>query len=360
MPKKRINPRPRILYHVQKHDQKMAVTDAVGQEIAYLAKRFNGKIFSISNRFTRPYQLFSKLVKSPSYLQRFFFPYPILAEKHFDLHHVYYPRLDNLGYLRQLKKPIIFSVMVKNLGYLSKTEAIRKIKKMPFISALIVGDSNDVKVYRKYFPKVYFVRSGIDLAEYKKIARPVKKSQMIRFLVASQPNSRERYASRGYDLLFDLLKKSKNIQIRFLWRENNEVNDLVKTELQNQKIASKTEMINQILAPKAKFENIDATIIPYKIAEGVKAFPNSALESLAAGRPIITTDVIPLAELVTENKCGVVVKPNLKSFLSGVQKLYRHYDYFQKNAVKAVKDFSISRLEADYERIYQEVVKTKK
>jgi glycosyltransferase involved in cell wall biosynthesis len=65
----------------------------------------------------------------------------------------------------------------------------------------------------------------------------------------------------------------------------------------------------------------------------VKAYPHSLLESLAAGKPILVSGVISMADYVSDTKCGVVVPElGLESLAVALETMMRDYNELQSNA----------------------------
>jgi glycosyltransferase involved in cell wall biosynthesis len=87
----------------------------------------------------------------------------------------------------------------------------------------------------------------------------------------------------------------------------------------------------------------------------VKSFPHSLIESLAAGKPVMVSRSIPMAEYVIREQCGVVV-PSLEAgaFLEALQDLRENYRRYQSNALRVGRrDFSLEKFLGLYETLYR-------
>ena len=69
-----------------------------------------------------------------------------------------------------------------------------------------------------------------------------------------------------------------------------------------------------------RFAQVHCTIIPYtQFGDFVKLTPNSALESLAAGKPVLCSSKSGVAKIVKDNDVGVVFKPNPDSLIYAIK-----------------------------------------
>ncbi len=107
-----------------------------------------------------------------------------------------------------------------------------------------------------------------------------------------------------------------------------------------------------------EYARAHATIIPYtQFDDYLKLIPNSAIESLAAGKPILVSSKTEIAKTVREEQCGVVFEPNVASLNKAVQDLKRKYLFYQRRCLPtARKYFSQERYLKAYEDIYQELL----
>lgn len=344
----------KILYHASTYNDNFAKWDAVGQEIKFLSQKFGGNIFVFAPKNVFAEYLQKIIFKLPKSFERLCFSKPILADKEIDLHHVFYPRLRDLRYLRFLKKPIVYTVVSKNMGCADAREMITMAKKMNHIAFFVVASPEDETNLKKAGIKnAACFLPGIDLKKFTKIVQAKKVSHQL--LMATAPTSFERFRERGIYLLLNLAKSFDGLKLKFLWRNvaYDEIESLVKQKKLNKKIS----IVNQLVSPVKFFKESDGAIAVFTSTSGNKAFPNSIVESLAAHRPVIVSSVMPIASMIEKYNCGVVVEPTSKSLFMGVRKYYREYDLLQKNCVKMARRFSQNRLLKDYQRLYARLKK---
>ena len=76
-----------------------------------------------------------------------------------------------------------------------------------------------------------------------------------------------------------------------------------------------------------------ATILMSKRSDIVKSYPHSLIESLLTGTPVLISDTIPMADLVREKSCGVVLHDVTVAGLSAaIETMTRRYSELADNA----------------------------
>jgi len=81
------------------------------------------------------------------------------------------------------------------------------------------------------------------------------------------------------------------------------------------------------------------------------------LESLAAGKPVLVSRAIPMAEYVAQTGCGQVVEQvTPEAVLAAVENLQARYSEAQAAAQEAGKrDFTLEKMLASFQRVYQNI-----
>jgi len=104
----------------------------------------------------------------------------------------------------------------------------------------------------------------------------------------------------------------------------------------------------------------DVLVLPYITTRGTMMFPNVILESLATGTPLVTSNLKPLTEIITDGETGMLVPPadpteiaNAVTRLFSDEKLRRKISRQQK---KRAKSFDANVIVNRYIKLYEEVV----
>jgi glycosyltransferase involved in cell wall biosynthesis len=175
-------------------------------------------------------------------------------------------------------------------------------------------------------------------------------------LFVSAPIARDPYSlyRRGVALLIQTAKRMRDCQFLFLWRGRH------------------TEMLYQMLA-EAGSDNITVIdeIVPCieRVLAGVhstilcplnwdecKPCPNSLIESLACGRPVLASNRVGISNLIEQEHCGVIFPPDPVEAENAIRKLQDNYEDYMKNALPtALKYFSTKGFVGAYEHLYKKL-----
>ena len=98
-----------------------------------------------------------------------------------------------------------------------------------------------------------------------------------------------------------------------------------------------------------------ATVLPAKRSDIVKSYPHSLLESLVAGKPVILSDALPMADYVRQHGCGVVVEEvSERTLVQAIEDLRTRYDAFAQRArATDAHMFSQEAMIESYREIYR-------
>lgn len=346
------NQKIKVLYHTHEYLPKI---EAVSQEIDFLKQYFSGAVYEI-----RKYQ---KVRWIPGrILRRLYARKPAKMEEQFNLHHLYYPGLkeEQILYLDFLKKPVIFTVMAPNLGFPDPLQQLTQIKAIAAkVDWIVVSTEKDRQfLVQQGINQISVILPGVNLDQFHYQDFPQDPQQELTLVMASAPWTKEQFESKGINLLIEAARKM-DVSFNFLWRGvfDREIENLVRNiQLKDRiKIFHQIVDVNQILG---KSHGAIAIFLDPNIA---KAYPNSLLDSLACGKPVIVSDNVPLAEIIQKEGVGVVVKPNLSSLMKGIQEFQNNYARYQRNCRKvAQKYFDQRRLLQDYRSLYQRVLQNAK
>ncbi len=217
------------------------------------------------------------------------------------------------------------------------------------------------------FHKQQLEELGIPSAKIKLVYPPVDLSSFsytpatgdFQLLYASCPTRAEDFEKRGIGLLIDFARQNTSIGLRLAWRKGA-LRDIQKMILQK-KISNLTLKNEIVPNMSAEYAGVHATIIPYtQFDDFLKLIPNSALESLAAGKPVLVSTRTELATIIKKYRCGVVFEPTVEDLQKAVSELREHYPFYQKNCRKtAEKLFSQELFLQKYESLYKEAAAQK-
>jgi len=159
--------------------------------------------------------------------------------------------------------------------------------------------------------KIFILKTGIE--KEKIMLTPPPSGDTFRILFASAPIKfvfeQKNFYNKGIKLLLDAFYKfsKDNVShLTLLWRGHylSEIQHLI----EKIGVRDNLSIVNETINIKEHYESHHITIIPYTNLSGGPNFPLSALESIASGRPVVTTRFGEIAKFVKKYKCGTVAE----------------------------------------------------
>ena len=332
----------RILYYHTAVPVLIKKTDAVVQEIDLLRGRFKGEMVTLRPRIRA-------LIPFP----RFFFGLQWIAKirkEEFcaDCHHVFNPDLFFFPILRWLRSPIVYSV-VAGVGHqtVRLNPAIDR-----FVDWITVNNPRDWRALRKVgYSRIQMVPPGFDGSRIFPSPPPGLKKFTV--LVGSAPWTLAQFRLKGIDTLLEAARQMPDLNLVFLWR--GYFFEELQQRIRGAQVADRVQVFNDQVDINRVLSGVHAGIV---LAEGstlVKAYPHSLLECLAAGRPILVSRCIAMADLVDETKCGLVLEGMTAREVSAkIMELRDNYGEYSPRARGVVRDhFSLGAMLQGYQEVYE-------
>lgn len=302
-------------------------------DIGYMLFKKRQQYFIINMNF------FMKKVPIFSFLNLVFF-YIIIKwyERKFDL--VYLPSTIDSKFLNYLNLKKCIPVIASIPSIENKSVEIFVKKTAPKLPA-IIAQNNKVKNQLIDLGidsnKIHVVHPIIDLNKFKN-TEPQDLTKF-RILFASAPRIEDNFEGKGVSLLLESFKdfvEYNDAILYIVWRGVciNKLYDKIR-EL---KLENCVEVIDDIVFMPEMYAKSHITVIPYLNLKWSPEIPLSAVESMACGRPVVTTDVAEIAEIIKKYKCGCVSKPIKNNFLEVLEKCKKNYSIYQKNCRKTAEE----------------------
>ena len=333
-----------ILYHLMIPRPARPQLDAVVQEAEFLRARFGGHIVHL-NPARRPGSRYPERLYGVHALPRL-----RRMEGQVRLHHVFNPRLYCFPYLNWLRLPIVYSIT----GSLGPRPEFRDLNCLQKLSTVVVSSQRDrLALLDAGLENVRVVRPGIDLSRFS--PGPVLPGPGFTLLAGSAPWTRPQFVSKGVDALLDVVQARPDLRLVFLWR------NLLIVEMQDRvrrrRLEGRVEVIDRVVDVNQVLARVHAAVVLVDDPTLVKGFPHSLLEALAAGRPVLVSKALSMAEYVSETGCGQVVQQvSAEGVLEALSRLEDRYEAFREAALRVGKrDFSRESMLEAYGRVYAEV-----
>tara|TARA_Y100000310_G_scaffold249098_1_gene255116 strand:- start:4715 stop:5752 length:1038 start_codon:yes stop_codon:yes gene_type:complete len=342
-------PKEVIEYYVQRY---RPAYEAISKEVKLLRDHF------AQNKTTKLHDLhldglfrmkFSQKVVSHHFMwYPLFVPLRSLKSKKNKINHIY-TSLGDLPYLNvlNLKNTILTAAASCSVSKIKKRlPLLRKLRK-------IIVESQLQRKQLLHFgipeSKIEVIYPPVDLNLFS--YTPAKGD--FKIMYASCPTRASDFTKRGIYLIKQTSNKCNDVEFKLLWRHGayKEINELVRD---NHKILVENKIVKDM---NDKYAEVHCTIIPYtKFDDYLKLNPNSAIESLAAGKPILVSSKTEIAKFVEHEKCGVIFEPTEEGLAKAINELRRNYDYYQQNTRRcAEKYFSKKRFIQKYVKLYEEI-----
>ncbi len=178
-----------------------------------------------------------------------------------------------------------------------------------------------------------------------------------RLLFATAPRESHEMTGRGVYLLLETAAAHPDLHLRLLyrdWASNHTAlaptrDWLAQRDCPNVELTVGAEANMATLYPSYHF-----TVIPYTTIDGGKECPNSLLESLACGVPVLISEVAPFAAFVAEHDCGELFTPTADGLSQAVARGMARLPTLRANARKAAELHFDSRTAlATYATLYE-------
>ena len=334
-----------VLYHLMIPRPHMPILDAVVQEVEALRAHLGGEIVYL-NPARRPGSRYPERLYG---LHRL--PYVRQREATIRLHHVYNPHLFYFPYLRWLRCPIIYSITA-GLPSPWRPKDL-ETKTLERLSAIVVSNERDRATLRGWgLEDVHVIRPGIDTSRFNLAPPPTGPGFTL--LAGSAPWTRSQFCSKGIEALLGAAEARPDLRLIFLWR--GLLFEEMQARVAQRGLRARVEVINERIDVNEVLARVHAAVVLAAEATLVKAFPHSLLEALAAGRPVLVSRTLPMADYVEQTECGQVVETvSREGVLAGLARLEANYEVCRAAASRVgQRDFSRQALVEAYGRLHSE------
>jgi len=122
-------------------------------------------------------------------------------------------------------------------------------------------------------------------------------------------------------------------------------------------LSERVTVINQQVDVSKVLAQAHAAAVLASDAALIKAYPHSLLEALAAGRPVLVSRAIPMAEYVEQTGCGQTVEAvNAEAVLEAMAQLEANYEACRSAALQVgQRDFTQQTMIQAYQRLYASI-----
>lgn len=334
----------KILYHLTILPPRLPEAEALSQEIKALSENFGGELV-----YLNPNQ------HSPVYLPRFLFGFQKLRELRrretsFNLHHLYNPDAFPFPVARFLRRPVVYTI---SSGVSGRRPNVNFFRSM---SAVAVSDQRSLSRLQEWgIDNSVLVQPGIATGRFS--YSPIPLGADIKLMVGSAPWTRGQFRTKGVDALLEAAQQNSHLKLVFLWR--GVLAEEIERRVRRMNLDSQVTILDRLVDVNQILARVHASVVLAADPGIVKAYPHSLLESLAAGKPVLISRAIPMADYVEETGCGLVVDHiTATAVLETIEMLINQYRILQESArLVGRRDFSQQAMIASYRRVYERFAK---
>jgi len=335
-----------VLYHLTMPPSPMAACDAVVQEIEALraVSSIRGQVIHLypgrkpGTRFPRRWWGLQHL------------PHLLHAEQQVDLHHLFNPDPFPFDVLRFLRRPIVYTTVAGVRG--SDHDTVRRLARLTH-TLVVPTESGRIELENLGIANVITIQPGIDAARF--ADTPPPPARPLTLLMGSAPWTLDQFESKGVEALLEAAQSRPNLRLIFLWR------GLYLKEMEQRLaqtgLSERVTVINQQVDVSKVLAQAHAAVVLASDVALIKAYPHSLLEALAAGRPVLVSRAIPMAEYVEQTGCGQTVEAvNAEAVLQALARLEANYGACRAAALRVgQRDFTQQTMIQAYQRLYASI-----
>jgi len=337
---------PRIAYWTTSFVPEM---EAIAAEVALLRRNFpRSVIWGVSSRDGNRLHWTKGFAVSP----RFQIPFRLItavAQHAFHINHL----IGGLGdwfHLRSLtKRPTVLTLAVNAPA--ACRELLGRVDRYVVEWPAAIANLSLLGVNADRVDVIY---PSVDIDKFTPRPRP---DGPFTVLFASSPDRKDWLTARGVDALLDTAALCPQMRFRLLWRPWGDSADEVRRWIQRRDCRN-VELVTGIVTDMAEqYSAAHVTVVPFRDSAKCKPVPNSVLESLASGRPVVVTPIVGVERLICESRAGRTASPDGTSLAESLRRIKAEWPKYSHNARDlAVACFSTTRFVESYRKVYSKVL----
>ncbi len=296
--RRRLTPEPargkpaRRLLHLTAPPEAIPGTDATLQDAVLLARELDAEILHVFPG-RRPCR----------WIPPGFFGWNVwkslrAADRAGAVHLVFHPHARAFPYLRFLRGRVIYTVTA-DAGRAEPPGWLRR--RAVFVvtqarAARTAGTWRDARVVE--------IRPGVDLSHIRP-APPPSPDIPPTLLMASAPWTRGQFRSKGVVLLLKTLRRRPDLRLILLWRGWHL--GYLRRLVARAGVGDRVEIVDHRVDVNEFLARAHAVVLLARSSRLVKAWPHSLVEGLAAGRPALASEAIPISDEIRKLDAGEVL-----------------------------------------------------
>jgi glycosyltransferase involved in cell wall biosynthesis len=214
------------------------------------------------------------------------------------VHLVFHPHARAFPYLRFLRGRVIYTVTADA----GRTEPPGWLRRRAVFVVTQARAARTAGTWRD--ARVVEIRPGMDLSHIRP-APPPSPDIPPTLWMASAPWTRGQFRSKGVILLLDTLRRHPDLRLILLWRGWHL--GYLRRLVARAGVGDRVEIVDRKVDVNEYLARAHAVVLLARSSRLVKAWPHSLVEGLAAGRPALVSEAIPISDEIRKLGAGEVL-----------------------------------------------------
>jgi len=174
---------------------------------------------------------------------------------------------------------------------------------------------------------------------------------------ASSPDRAQWLEARGVHLILDAAALRPQVQFLLCWRPWGDSLARLQQMIAQRQLDNVRVEVGRVGDMADVYRRAHVTLFCMTDRRVSKPAPNSVVESMACGRPVIVTPMVGLADLIAQSGAGRVVEPDAEHLARALDDLERDWSAASLKARQAAEThFDQRRFIESYTRVYKELL----
>lgn len=205
--------------------------------------------------------------------------------------------------------------------------------------------------------RIRLVLPPVDLQRFRPMERPVEPFTV---LFASSPEESSWLDARGLPAMLDAAALRPQMNFRLLWRPWGDSLPVIREQIERRGLRNVDLVVGRVTDMAAEYARAHVTVAPFTNLNRCKPMPNSLIESLASGRPVICSPLVGLAPLVSEHAAGFVCESHGDAMAETLDRTACDWDMLSRNSrMLAEQHFDEAVFVRSYQQIYADLLRSR-
>ena len=216
------------------------------------------------------------------------------------------------------------------------------------------GGRDDLRALGIEDSRIRLVMPPVDLQRFVPSEKP---SDPFTVLFASSPERTDWLDARGLPAILDAAALRPHMCFRLLWRPWGDSLASVREQIEVRGLQNVDLAVGRVDDMSAEYARSHVTVAPFVDLNRCKPMPNSLIESLASGRPVVCSPLVGLAPLVSDSQAGVVCDSAGAAIAESLDEVHANWlDMSHRARQLAERHFDQHVFVRSYQHIYEELM----